>query len=1449
MRRVLHLVLVVLTLALAAAAAAIVFSQTGWFRSWLRGYAVARAASYLDAELTIGRIEGNLFYGVVLEEVAVRLEGRSVVTIPRVEAEYDPFEIAFTRSIAVDSLRVHRPTIHLERDDSGWNLGRILRDRGQVSGRPALRIESVRVEAGEVEIAAGVPSAHLAIPGRLSRVDAEASIDIGPSGSAVSFSGLSLVSSSPAVRVEHGSGRLAFEGGGIRIDRVEIGTTDSRLTIDGRIEPHDDGFRLALSSRAAPLSLEEAGRFVTKLAGIDLEPVIDVSLDGLLPSLRVQLTADSTAGYASADFSADVEGRRAAGVIEVKRLDLRSLSGDARNESDISAKGEFDLRYQPENVLPVSGTLHVSDGRFRARGYEAAGLAGSVEISDSTLAFDGRAKAYGAVASGAGTLRFEDGNLSRAAYRFKGNIGGFDLSRLPSSFNLPPAASLLDFEYAVAGSGHSIRGDLRFRQSRFAGAEICEGTTASFESVPGRVEYASSGSLHGLNVERLARELGMEALARPRYASELNGGFELRGAGSDLDTGRLEARATFRDSDVFAASFPTLSLDLALAGGSLDGSVEGSFDALDPASITGSSEHAAWLSGSFDARVRLRDVAARPASDNVVLAGGVLLGPSSVRGLQIEGARIRGSYSDRFAGIDELSFHGPAFLVQASGPLALGAEGVTNLDYRLEARDLAAIGQAVGRSIGGSASVEGTITGNASLFVAKGSGSASDITYGENRFDTATARFEAKLPDSDLARARVEWEASAVNGITAGQRVDQVDAAGTYSSRVLAFDSTVEQEPRRAEVEGRLELDGDRRKLVIERAAVSLGGAGTGEWRLAGDAAASIEFGPRRIVFEGLRLQNGAQQVALDGVLDPAASHVRAEAIGLDLGAVDSLLPSGHGLEGRLRAVGSASGPRDRLVTAGEFLVADGRFKGVSFERAAGRLGLGHGMVSLDVRLDQPDDAWLVARGSLPASFFFGRTDEEGEPAPEAGRGLDLTIETGRMPLQVIEGFTGSLEDLAGTMRADVRLTGSTAKPTFTGFVDVEDAGFTVRPTNVRYGGVDTRLRLEGDRILVDGLRLVDPRGGEMSVEGRITLREGAVGSVALRMNSDGLTIVDNDLADIVAKGSVRVDGDVERPVVTGTLALPGGTVRADSLFDWLDTWRAPLPGAARSQPGPAGQGTRGEDDTPPFDLATVDLAIEMPDGLSVRGADIGAGRSLIGFGDVNTTWGGQVKVQKLPFEPVALLGEVRALRGTYDFQGRQFEILRGSGIRFQGLSPVDPSLDVTASRAISGVETRVHVQGTLRQPELRLSSSPALEEADILSLIVFNQPANQLGSGQQASLAERAGLVASGFVASRLAQSIGRALDLDVFEIQAHADPASGRGATIVVGERVGERLYLRLRQAIGEANVSQFILEYQLADYARVETSLTQGQTVARSLLQRLERGGLDLVFFFSY
>ena len=120
-----------------------------------------------------------------------------------------------------------------------------------------------------------------------------------------------------------------------------------------------------------------------------------------------------------------------------------------------------------------------------------------------------------------------------------------------------------------------------------------------------------------------------------------------------------------------------------------------------------------------------------------------------------------------------------------------------------------------------------------------------------------------------------------------------------------------------------------------------------------------------------------------------------------------------------------------------------------------------------------------------------------------------------------------------------------------------------------------------------------------------------------------------------------------------------------------------------------------------------------------------------IGLGALTVTLGGDLRAMKDPGGRVRMVRTVNTIRGSYDFQGRRFEILRDGSIRFNGLDDLDPALDIRARRIIQAVEARVNVRGTLKQPEIVLTSVPPLEQADILSLIVFNQPINQLGEGQ----------------------------------------------------------------------------------------------------------------------
>ena len=253
-------------------------------------------------------------------------------------------------------------------------------------------------------------------------------------------------------------------------------------------------------------------------------------------------------------------------------------------------------------------------------------------------------------------------------------------------------------------------------------------------------------------------------------------------------------------------------------------------------------------------------------------------------------------------------------------------------------------------------------------------------------------------------------------------------------------------------------------------------------------------------------------------------------------------------------------------------------------------------------------------------------------------------------------------------------------------------------------------------------------------------------------------------------------------------------------------------------------------------------MRLHVPDNLIVRGDDVRIGGRGMTLGNVNITLGGDIHATKAAGTEPRVTGEIRTIRGFYDFEGRRFDVARDGHVTFNGPDPTDPALDITASRDISGVEATVRVHGTVQQPAIALSSTPPLEEADVLSLIVFNRPINDLGQGERMSLAQTAQSVVGGMVAAPLAESLRNALNVDLLEIQAVSNEG---GPGVTVGNQISERVYLQFRQLFGSAATTQVVLEYRLSEYFRIQSAFTEGGTDGQAGTTRPDQTGVDLIW----
>ena len=117
-RRLLHALMIVLTLVVGTAAAVIIVTQTAWFKNWLRVYIERETNQYLNGQLSIGRLGGNLFYGIELENIAVSMDGSQVVAVKDLGLDYSVFDLV-SKGLSVNKIRLNKPVIYLRRTAPG----------------------------------------------------------------------------------------------------------------------------------------------------------------------------------------------------------------------------------------------------------------------------------------------------------------------------------------------------------------------------------------------------------------------------------------------------------------------------------------------------------------------------------------------------------------------------------------------------------------------------------------------------------------------------------------------------------------------------------------------------------------------------------------------------------------------------------------------------------------------------------------------------------------------------------------------------------------------------------------------------------------------------------------------------------------------------------------------------------------------------------------------------------------------------------------------------------------------------------------------------------------------------------------------------------------------------------------------------------------------------------
>ena len=402
--------------------------------------------------------------------------------------------------------------------------------------------------------------------------------------------------------------------------------------------------------------------------------------------------------------------------------------------------------------------------------------------------------------------------------------------------------------------------------------------------------------------------------------------------------------------------------------------------------------------------------------------------------------------------------------------------------------------------------------------------------------------------------------------------------------------------------------------------------------------------------------------------------------------------------------------------------------------------------------------------------------------------------------LHLLDPLIGTQALVRGNAAITVAGSGTLREPQLSGTLAAANLGIEAPQYGVRLHNGTLRADLD-DKMLT--LREFSIHGDEGMLTATGAMARAAGGEAHLSWRAEHLRVLNRH--DI----RLKVDGSGTAAFADKKLVLRGALTADEGLFEF------DIPGAPRlaADIAVAGRPPRAANSDVEALLQTELLDLDVT-------LDAGEQLHIVGAG-LDTELRGKINLQTSRQGVPEARGVLSSVRGVYFAFGQRLEIDRGRLI-FDG--PIDnPALDIAAKRKNLPVEAGVEVTGTVRVPNIKLTSEPPVPDSEKLAWLTLGHGLEGATSGDFALLQTAASALIDGGKSVPVTQRIANKVGLDELSLR-----GGGQAGTQVaaLGKRLSDRLYLEYQQSLAAAN-NVLMLSYTLTRSLslRLETGFTSG------------------------
>lgn len=730
---------------------------------------------------------------------------------------------------------------------------------------------------------------------------------------------------------------------------------------------------------------------------------------------------------------------------------------------------------------------------------------------------------------------------------------------------------------------------------------------------------------------------------------------------------------------------------------------------------------------------------------------------------------------------------------------------------------------AADRSLSGQVSGHGLLQGTWPMLTWTGQIAGTDLMVADFRAKTVkidgTSNFSRAREARKLTVEILSFGYGRMTGDSLRLRLRQDATAETVhfdaEGRRLA---AVERMNMRGAVES---LDDPQRVIRIDKGDFSLGGE---IYQISGQ----LKAGQGGVDVSSLRCTHGAEYAAVQGTLRSSGTlDFFVQLTAVDLGrwlykAIPgerdgkSLKALSNGrLDGRCRIQGSAQNP------TGHFEGSVSRIEVLGLMPASLTFSGRYEKGRFSARGELTAAAWdspVSLEADVPVTVSF--VPWEFRVLSAAGGSLRSTARN--IPLDSLQGLI-PLKELKGRASWDLRLAGSLDAIRLEGAGTVNHAAFQWPGWGERLEDMEIHWRAQDHAVRIESA-VFTLLGSRAQARGELFLSGARFGGYFLEVAGEHVRFpeifgIDGEGA---VSGTISQAGPAFAPDIAGKVRLTKAAVNLGELekdiarqiriVEEIGSGSVVRLGTRPAHP----QKTKG------FGSLAMELEIRLPE----------KGTWARGFGLEAEVQGGVV-LHKARGGPIQLLGTLETSKGEYAFQGVRLKIVEGE-LTFRGDTPPDPFLSLTCHKNVHDYSITASLSGQLSRPTLVFSSSPEMDQVDIVSLLLYGRPARELSHSQARDIQDR-GLQFVWGDTTPVVKSLlgGTPLSPDAVDIK-----GTENGSVLEIGKYLTPELYVTYQKALEGDDKDELRAEYRVNRYLSIE-----------SQVGREDRAGVDVFFRYDF